>query len=110
MPEITMPRLSDTMQEGTLARWLKQPGERVEKGDTRAEIETDKATMEVESYAAGGLEKLRVEEGQRAPIGRAIGGVGAGGGAGGGAWGSGGAGERGSGDAKSGRAGEGESG
>jgi pyruvate dehydrogenase E2 component (dihydrolipoyllysine-residue acetyltransferase) len=81
MTELTMPRLSDTMQEGTLARWLKKPGERVEKGDIVAEIETDKATMELEAYDAGVLEQILVQEGQTVPIGQAIAVVGAGGGA-----------------------------
>ena len=67
MPEVTMPRLSDTMQEGTLARWLKQPGEKVEKGEPLAEIETDKATMELESYDSGVLEKVLVQEASRSP-------------------------------------------
>jgi pyruvate dehydrogenase E2 component (dihydrolipoamide acetyltransferase) len=79
MTELTMPRLSDTMQEGTLARWLKKPGERVEKGDIVAEIETDKATMELEAYDAGVLEQILVQEGQTVPIGQAIAVVGAGG-------------------------------
>src|SRR5205814_9678833 len=78
MPEVTMPRLSDTMQEGTLARWLKQPGEKVEKGEPLAEIETDKATMELESYDSGVLEKILVPEGQTVPIGQPIAVVGTG--------------------------------
>ena len=45
MAEVIMPRLSDTMEEGTLAAWLKQPGDQVQRGDLLAEIETDKATM-----------------------------------------------------------------
>ncbi|HEY8729995.1 MAG TPA: biotin/lipoyl-containing protein, partial [Acidothermaceae bacterium] len=48
-----MPRLSDTMTEGTVSTWTKSVGERVEKGDVIAEIETDKATMELEAYDAG---------------------------------------------------------
>jgi pyruvate dehydrogenase E2 component (dihydrolipoamide acetyltransferase) len=72
MPDVTMPRLSDTMQEGKIARWLKQPGDRVSPGDVLAEIETDKATMELEAYDAGVLERIVVPEGQSAPIGQAI--------------------------------------
>jgi pyruvate dehydrogenase E2 component (dihydrolipoamide acetyltransferase) len=72
MPEVTMPRLSDTMQEGTIARWLKKPGDRVERGEILAEIETDKATMDLEAYDSGVLEKILVTEGQSAPIGQAI--------------------------------------
>ncbi|MBX5459315.1 MAG: pyruvate dehydrogenase complex dihydrolipoamide acetyltransferase [Thermogemmatispora sp.] len=72
MPEVTMPRLSDTMQEGTIARWLKKPGDRVERGDVLAEIETDKATMELQAYESGVLEKILVQEGESAPIGQVI--------------------------------------
>ena len=49
---INMPRLSDTMEEGTVATWLKQVGDTIEEGDILAEIETDKATMELEAYEA----------------------------------------------------------
>src|SRR4051812_28627331 len=72
MPDVTMPRLSDTMQEGKIARWLKQPGDKIAPGDVLAEIETDKATMELEAYDGGVLERIVVREGQSAPIGRAI--------------------------------------
>jgi pyruvate dehydrogenase E2 component (dihydrolipoamide acetyltransferase) len=81
MPDVTMPRLSDTMQEGKIARWLKQPGDSVSPGDVLAEIETDKATMELEAYDAGVLERIVVPEGQSAPIGQAIAVIGAGDGA-----------------------------
>ena len=47
---ITMPRLSDTMEEGTVAKWLKKVGDKIDEGDILAEIETDKATMEFESF------------------------------------------------------------
>ena len=67
-----MPRLSDTMQEGTLARWLKQPGEKVEKGDILAEIETDKATMELEAEDAGVLTRLIAGEGDEIAVGKPI--------------------------------------
>ena len=50
-----MPRLSDTMEEGTVAKWLKKVGDKVEEGDILAEIETDKATMEFESFHEGTL-------------------------------------------------------
>ncbi|MBO0791093.1 MAG: 2-oxo acid dehydrogenase subunit E2 [Ktedonobacteraceae bacterium] len=72
MPEINMPRLSDTMQEGTIARWLKQPGDQVKKGDVLAEVETDKATMDIEAYDAGVLEQIIVKAGDTAPIGEVI--------------------------------------
>ncbi|NBC20155.1 MAG: pyruvate dehydrogenase complex dihydrolipoamide acetyltransferase [Alphaproteobacteria bacterium] len=60
---ITMPALSPTMEEGTLSRWLKQPGDTIEAGDVIAEIETDKATMEVEAVDEGTLAKILVGEG-----------------------------------------------
>ena len=72
MPEVQMPRLSDTMQEGVLSRWLKQEGEQIHKGDVIAEIETDKATMELEAYDEGPLTALLVAEGATVPIGQAI--------------------------------------
>ncbi|MCE7483365.1 2-oxo acid dehydrogenase subunit E2 [Microbacterium profundi] len=72
MSEVTMPRLSDTMEEGELARWLKNVGDTVEKGDVIAEIETDKATMDLEAFESGVLEKQLVEEGAIVPIGKAV--------------------------------------
>ncbi|HLZ57628.1 MAG TPA: dihydrolipoamide acetyltransferase family protein [Ktedonosporobacter sp.] len=72
MPEVNMPRLSDTMQEGTITRWLKKPGDTIKKGDIIAEVETDKANMEVEAYDAGTLEQILVNEGDTAPIGQVI--------------------------------------
>ena len=72
MPEITMPRLSDTMQEGTIARWLKSPGDKVNKGEILGEIETDKATMDLEAYDTGVLEQILVQEGATVPIGQPI--------------------------------------
>ena len=71
--EITMPRLSDTMSEGTVAKWRKQVGEKVDKGDILVEIETDKATMELEAFQAGILGQITVSEGQTVPIGESIG-------------------------------------
>ncbi|MBT8236861.1 MAG: 2-oxo acid dehydrogenase subunit E2 [Bacteroidia bacterium] len=65
---ITMPRLSDTMEEGTVASWLKQEGDLVEEGDILAEIETDKATMEFESFYSGTLLHIGIQEGQTAPV------------------------------------------
>ncbi len=72
MPEVFMPRLSDTMQEGTVGVWTKKVGDRVEKGEVLAEIETDKATMELEAYDAGVLERILVEPGKTVPIGEPI--------------------------------------
>ena len=65
---ITMPRLSDTMTEGTVATWLKKEGDKVEEGDILAEIETDKATMEFESFYSGTLLKIGLVEGESAPV------------------------------------------
>jgi len=72
MAEVTMPRLSDTMSEGSVGRWLKKPGDRIENGDIIAEIETDKATMELQSFESGTLQKILVEEGKVVPIGQVI--------------------------------------
>ena len=63
-----MPRLSDTMTEGTVASWLKKVGDKVSEGDILAEIETDKATMEFESFNEGTLLYIGIEEGNAAPI------------------------------------------
>jgi len=65
---ITMPRLSDTMTDGTVATWLKKQGDSVEEGDILAEIETDKATMEFESFYEGNLLHIGVQEGETAPV------------------------------------------
>lgn len=65
---VNMPRLSDTMEEGVVAKWLKQKGDKVEEGDILAEIETDKATMEFESFHDGVLLHIGVEEGEGAPV------------------------------------------
>ncbi|MBS7786565.1 2-oxo acid dehydrogenase subunit E2 [Flavobacterium sp. CYK-55] len=65
---VTMPRLSDTMTDGTVATWLKKIGDTVKEGDILAEIETDKATMEFESFNAGTLLYIGVQEGQTAPV------------------------------------------
>lgn len=65
---VTMPRLSDTMTEGTVATWLKKVGDEIKEGDILAEIETDKATMEFESFNAGTLLSIGIQEGQSAPV------------------------------------------
>ncbi len=65
---ITMPRLSDTMEEGTVAKWNKKVGDKVSEGDILAEIETDKATMEFESFYSGVLLFIGLEEGASAPV------------------------------------------
>ena len=65
---VNMPRLSDTMEEGTVAAWLKKVGDKVEEGDILAEIETDKATMEFESFNEGTLLYIGVAEGDTVPV------------------------------------------
>ena len=65
---INMPRLSDTMEEGTVASWLKKVGDKVEEGDILAEIETDKATMEFESFNEGTLLHIGIAEGETAKV------------------------------------------
>ncbi|NJX14830.1 pyruvate dehydrogenase complex dihydrolipoamide acetyltransferase [Tamlana crocina] len=65
---VTMPRLSDTMEEGTVATWLKKVGDKVEEGDILAEIETDKATMEFESFQSGTLLEIGLQEGESAKV------------------------------------------
>src|SRR5207253_2603542 len=72
MAEITMPRLSDTMEEGTIASWLKKPGEQVNKGDVIAQIETDKATMDLTAFEAGTLQEILEPEGSTVPIGKPV--------------------------------------
>jgi len=65
---VTMPRLSDTMTEGVVAQWHKKVGNKVEEGDVLAEIETDKATMEFESFQEGTLLYIGIKEGESAPV------------------------------------------
>ena len=65
---VNMPRLSDTMEEGVVAKWLKSVGDKIEEGDILAEIETDKATMEFESFHEGTLLHIGVHEGESSPV------------------------------------------
>ncbi len=69
---IEMPKLSDTMTEGTLAKWRKKPGDKVKAGDILAEVETDKATMEMEAFDEGVLHEILVNEGSQVPVGGAL--------------------------------------
>lgn len=69
---IEMPKLSDTMTEGTLVSWRKQAGDTVEIGDIIAEIETDKATMEMEAFDEGTIVEIVVQEGTKAPVGAVL--------------------------------------
>src|SRR6266581_3811329 len=71
--EITMPKLSDTMTEGQLGAWRKSVGERIERGDIIAEVETDKATMDLEAFASGILLEQLVQAGELVPVGTVIG-------------------------------------
>src|SRR5260221_12249974 len=72
MSEVIMPWLSDTMQEGSIAHWIKKARDEVKKGDILAEIETDKATMDLEAYEAGTLQQILVQEGETVPIGQVV--------------------------------------
>ena len=70
--EITMPKLSDTMEEGKILRWLKHPGDKVSRGEAIAEVETDKADMVLESFDEGVLDQIKLNEGESAPVGAVI--------------------------------------
>jgi pyruvate dehydrogenase E2 component (dihydrolipoamide acetyltransferase) len=70
--ELVMPRLSDTMEEGTIGRWLVQEGDSYSEGDVLAEIETDKATMEFQAYDAGTVLRILVADGESAALGAPI--------------------------------------
>jgi pyruvate dehydrogenase E2 component (dihydrolipoamide acetyltransferase) len=78
MPDVVMPRLSDSMEEGTILKWLKAEGDEVARGDELVEIETDKATMTYEADAPGTL-SIVAQEGETLPIGQVIARIGAGG-------------------------------
>src|SRR5213593_620740 len=77
MPEVQMPKLSDTMTEGTLVAWKKKKGDKVAAGEVIAEIETDKATMEWEAPEDGTLTEIYVEEGGKVDVGVKIAFIGA---------------------------------
>lgn len=70
--EITMPRLSDTMEEGTLVKWRVKVGDKVKSGDHLADVETDKATMELQAFDDGTVARLAIEEGQTTKVGQLI--------------------------------------
>ena len=70
--QVVMPKLSPTMEEGQLSRWLKKEGDKVSMGEPLAEIDTDKATMEMQALANGVLRKILIGEGESAPLGRPI--------------------------------------
>ncbi len=69
---IEMPKLSDTMTEGTLIKWHKKVGDQVEIGDIVAEVETDKATMEMEAFDEGTITEILIQEGEKAPVGSTL--------------------------------------
>ncbi|HEX6043537.1 MAG TPA: pyruvate dehydrogenase complex dihydrolipoamide acetyltransferase [Pyrinomonadaceae bacterium] len=70
--KVIMPKLSPTMEEGQIARWLKKEGDKVSTGEPLAEIDTDKATMEMQALANGVLRKILINEGESAPLGQLI--------------------------------------
>ena len=70
--QVIMPKLSPTMEEGQLSRWLKKEGDKVSMGEPLAEIDTDKATMEMQALANGVLRKIIINEGESAPLGQII--------------------------------------
>jgi pyruvate dehydrogenase E2 component (dihydrolipoamide acetyltransferase) len=70
--KVIMPKLSPTMEEGQLSRWLKKEGDKVSMGEPLAEIDTDKATMEMQALGTGVLRKILIQEGESAPLGQLI--------------------------------------
>src|SRR4029453_207022 len=74
--KVIMPKLSPTMEEGQIARWLKKEGDKVSMGEPLAEIDTDKATMEMQALSNGVLRKILIGEGESAPLGQLIGVIG----------------------------------
>src|SRR5271168_704354 len=70
--DITMPKLSDTMEEGKILRWLKRPGDKIARGEAIAEVETDKADMVLEAFEEGVLDQIKLNEGESAPVGAVI--------------------------------------
>src|SRR5947209_10572174 len=72
MAELTMPKMGDAMEEGTVLRWLKSEGDQIQEEEPIAEIQTEKATIEVPSFEAGKLTRILVPEGQTVPVGTPI--------------------------------------
>src|SRR5438105_11179264 len=72
MRTVEMPKMGDTMEEGKILCWIKKEGDLVKRGESFAEVETDKVNIEIESFASGVLCKILVVEGQSAPIGVGI--------------------------------------
>src|SRR2546425_5256952 len=72
MKTVEMPKMGDTMEEGRILRWIKQEGDPVKKGESLAEVETDKVNIEIEAFSSGILRKILVPEGASASIGARI--------------------------------------
>jgi len=72
MKKVEMPKMGDTMEEGKILHWMKKEGDTVKKGESLAEVETDKVNIEIEAFSSGTLRKILVSEGESAPIGAAI--------------------------------------
>jgi len=72
MKTVEMPKMGDTMEEGKILRWIKHEGDAVKKGESLAEVETDKVNIEIEAFSSGILRKILVSEGESAPIGAGI--------------------------------------
>ena len=70
--QVVMPKMSETMEEGIIVKWLKREGERVEAGEALAEVETDKAVLELEAYTSGVLRKILVQEDAKVPVGNLV--------------------------------------
>src|SRR5918998_2282219 len=70
--QVVMPKLSPTMEEGQISRWLKNEGDKVSMGEPLAEIDTDKATMEMQALGNGVLRKILIQAGESAPLGQPI--------------------------------------
>src|SRR6266704_3679114 len=70
--KVVMPKLSEAMETGKIIKWIKKEGDRINAGDILAEVETDKADVEMEAFGAGVLRKILVKEGDRAPVGTLI--------------------------------------
>src|SRR5689334_13279337 len=72
MAEVRMPKMGDGMEEGTINSWLKKEGDQVTSGEPIAEVETDKANVEIQAYETGVLSKIVVQVGQTVPVGEVI--------------------------------------
>src|SRR5437868_13320575 len=72
MKTVEMPKMGDTMEEGKILRWIKHEGDQVKKGESLAEVETDKVNIEIEAFSGGILRKILIAEGESAPIGAPI--------------------------------------